>query len=72
MGTTDGVAKFPYIREARRIKALRLEQDVSAHFQHGPTAARFGDSVASAGTRSIFTVPARRMSGRLYGGLAGG
>ena len=47
MDTTDGVAKFPYIRGARRIKALRtiVEQDVSAHFQNGPTAARFGDSV---------------------------
>ena len=47
MGTTDGVAKFPYIREARRIKALRtiVEQDVSAHFQNGPTATRFEDSV---------------------------
>jgi FAD dependent oxidoreductase len=47
MGTTDGVAKFPYIREARRIKALRsiVEQDVSAHFQNGPTAAHFEDSV---------------------------
>ena len=47
MGTTDGVAKFPYIREARRIKAMRtvVEQDVSAHFQNGPTATRFEDLV---------------------------
>ena len=47
MGTTDGVAKFPYIREARRIKALRtiVEQDVSTDFQNGPTAIRFEDSV---------------------------
>jgi len=47
MGTTDGVAKFPYIRESRRLKALRtvVEQDVSAHFQTGPTAAHFEDSV---------------------------
>ena len=47
MGTADGLAKFPYIRESRRIKALRtvVEQDVSAHFQHGPTAAHFEDSV---------------------------
>ena len=38
MGTADGLAKFPYIRESRRIKALRtvVEQDVSAHFQDGP------------------------------------
>ena len=35
MGTADGLAKVPYIRESRRIKALRtvVEQDVSAHFQ---------------------------------------
>ncbi len=47
MGTPDGLAKFPYIRETRRIKALRtvVEQDVSAHFQNGPSAAHFGDSV---------------------------
>ena len=47
MGTSDGLAKFPYIRELRRIKALRtvVEQDVSAHFQAGPWAAHFEDSV---------------------------
>ena len=47
MGTTDGLAKFPYIRESRRIKALRtvVEQDVSAHFQTGPWAAHFEDSI---------------------------
>lgn len=47
MDTPDGLAKFPYIREARRIKALRTvaEQDVSADFQKGPRAAHFEDSV---------------------------
>ena len=47
MGSTDGLAKFPYIRESRRIKALRtvVEQDVSAHFQAGPWAAHFEDSI---------------------------
>jgi hypothetical protein len=47
MGTADGLAKFPYIRESRRIKALHtvVEQDVSAHFQEGPLAADFPDSV---------------------------
>jgi FAD dependent oxidoreductase len=47
MGTSDGLAKFPYIRESRRIKALRtvVEQDVSAHFQAGPWAAHFEDSI---------------------------
>ena len=45
MGSADGLAKFPYIRECRRIKALRtvVEQDVSAHFQQGPGAAHFED-----------------------------
>lgn len=47
MDTRDGLAKFPYIREARRIKALRtvVEQDVSAEFQKNATAAPFADSV---------------------------
>ena len=47
MGTADGLSKHPYIREARRIRALRtvVEQDVSAEFQHGPRAAHFHDSV---------------------------
>lgn len=35
MGTPDGLSKFPYIRESRRIKALEriLEQDISASKQ---------------------------------------
>ena len=47
MGTPDGLAKYPYIREARRIKALRtvVEQEVSVAFQKGPRAAHFEDSV---------------------------
>jgi hypothetical protein len=47
MGTTDGLAKFPYIRESRRIKALRtvVEQDVSIEHQHGARAAHFDDSI---------------------------
>ena len=47
MGTPDGLAKFPYIRESRRIKALRtvVEQDVSAHYQEGARAAHYDDSV---------------------------
>jgi hypothetical protein len=47
MGTIDGLAKFPYIRESRRIKALHtvVEQDVSARLQKGPCAAHFEDSV---------------------------
>ena len=47
MGTADGLSKHPYIRESRRIVALKtvVEQDVSAQFQAGPLAAplrRFG------------------------------
>jgi FAD dependent oxidoreductase len=47
MGTVDGLAKFPYVREARRIKALRtvVEQDVSAEYQQGAVAAPFADTV---------------------------
>jgi FAD dependent oxidoreductase len=47
MGTTDGLARFPYIRESRRIRGLRtiVEQDVSVHFRKGPRARRFEDSV---------------------------
>ena len=47
MGTEDGLSKHPYIREARRIKALKtiVEQEVSATYQKGPLAAPFPDSV---------------------------
>ncbi len=47
MGSDDGLSKHPYIREARRIRALRtvVEQDVSAEYQRGPRAAHFPDSV---------------------------
>lgn len=47
MGSADGLAKFPYIRESRRIRAMKtiVEQEVSAAFQPGPRAAHFADSV---------------------------
>lgn len=54
MGTEDGLAKYPYIREARRIKALFtvLEEHVGqdnrlqvAGLEKGKTAADFYDSV---------------------------
>jgi hypothetical protein len=47
MDTEDGLSKHPYIREARRIKALKtiVEQEVSANHQKGPLAAPFADSV---------------------------
>ncbi len=47
MGSVDGLSKFPYIRECRRIKALKtiVEQDVAVSYQPGPRAAHFADSV---------------------------
>ena len=47
MGTQDGLSKHPYIRESRRIKALKtiVEQEVSERHQPGPRAAPFADSV---------------------------
>jgi len=47
MGTADGLSKHPYIRESRRIVALKtiVEAEVSAQFQHGATAAPFVDSI---------------------------
>jgi hypothetical protein len=47
MGSADGLSKFPYIRESRRICALKtiVEQEVSAKHQPGLRAAHFADSV---------------------------
>ncbi len=47
MGTIDGLSKHPYIRESRRIRAKKtiVEQEVSEHYQSGPRAAHFADSV---------------------------
>jgi hypothetical protein len=47
MGSADGLSKFPYIRECRRIKAVRtvVEQDVAIAYQPGPRAAEFDDAV---------------------------
>jgi len=47
MGSVDGLSKHPYIREGRRIRALKtiVEQEVSAEHQRGPRAAHFPDSV---------------------------
>ena len=45
--TDDALGKHPYIRECRRIRALRtiLEQEVAAENQRGARAQRFEDSV---------------------------
>jgi hypothetical protein len=47
MATADGLSKHPYIREARRIVAMRtiVEQDVAVHAQPGPRARDCDDSV---------------------------
>lgn len=48
LGTDDGLAMAPYIRESRRIRAVKtiVEQDVSARFRPGDTLAeRYEDTV---------------------------
>jgi hypothetical protein len=47
MGSQDGLSKYPYIRESRRIRALRtiVEQDIAAAYQPGERARPFPDSV---------------------------
>jgi len=47
MGSTDGLAQQPYIRESRRIVALRtiVEQDLAVKFQPGARARLYPDSV---------------------------
>lgn len=49
-GTLDGLAKYPYIRESRRILSVGsvVEQDVSADYQPGSRARSFPDSVGIA------------------------
>jgi hypothetical protein len=50
MGTADGLSKYPYIRESRRLKARGrvLEQDIGDEFQPGPRAKWFRDSIGTA------------------------
>ena len=46
-GTAHGLSKFPYIRESRRIRALKtiVEQEITNTGQDSPRAAHFPDSV---------------------------
>ena len=46
LGSSDGLSKYPYIREGRRIKAVStiVEQHVAVAYQPGPRAAHFDDS----------------------------
>jgi hypothetical protein len=50
MGSEDGLSKYPYIRESRRIRARSrvVEQDIVDQYQPGPRAKWFGDSVGTA------------------------
>ncbi|MEL3970875.1 FAD-dependent oxidoreductase [Rossellomorea oryzaecorticis] len=63
--TEDGLAKAPYIRESRRIKAeyTVVEQDVSPDFNGGPAGRKFADRVGI-GSYSIDLHPS--MAGRNY------
>jgi len=49
MGTEDGLSKYPYIRESRRIRAKGrvVEQDIVAEYQTGSRARWFADSVGT-------------------------
>lgn len=49
MGTSDGMSKYPYIRESRRMIARErvVEQDIVDEFQHGPRAKWFANSVGT-------------------------
>ena len=50
MGSEDGLSKYPYIRESRRIRARSrvVEQDIVDQYQPGSRAKWFGDSVGTA------------------------
>jgi hypothetical protein len=47
LGTADGLSKVPYVRESRRIKAMRtiVEQDIAAAYHTGARASLWSDSV---------------------------
>jgi hypothetical protein len=49
MGTTDGMSKYPYVRESRRMVARGrvIEQDIVEEHQKGPRARWFADSVGT-------------------------
>lgn len=50
MGTADGLSKYPYIRESRRLRAEGrvVEQDIVEESQPGPRARWFEDSIGTA------------------------
>jgi hypothetical protein len=65
LGTKDGLAKAPYIRESRRMRALYTitEQDVSPDFNDGKTGKKYDDTVGI-GSYSIDLHPS--ISGKNY------
>jgi hypothetical protein len=67
VGTQDGLAKMPYIREARRIRGLYriVEQDISAEANPDRTQISFFDSVGI-GWYSIDLHPCVGYQGTLY------
>lgn len=65
LGTNDGLAKAPYIRESRRIRAQYTitEQDVSPAFNDGKTGKKYEDAIGI-GSYSIDLHPS--ISGKNY------
>ena len=55
MNTADGLSKYPYIRESRRIRARErvVEQDIVAEHQSGARARWFDNSVGVGFTRAV-------------------
>jgi hypothetical protein len=66
-GTGDGMAPAPYIRESRRIKALKtiLEQEIQQHGNPGPRAQLFEDScgVGTYAYMDVHALPGKNMGG---------
>ncbi|MFC7619259.1 FAD-dependent oxidoreductase [Microlunatus sp. GCM10028923] len=66
-GTSDGFAAYPYLRESRRIRALKtiVEQEVSAKIRAAAGTLRHADSV---GVGDYFWIDRHRTSGGGAGG----
>jgi hypothetical protein len=49
MGTADGLSKYPYVRESRRMlaKGRVIEQDIVEEYWPGPRARRFDDAIGT-------------------------
>lgn len=66
-GTSDGFAMAPYIRESRRIQAVRtiVEQDVSTTYRGDRGAGRYADTV---GTGHYYWIDQHSSTGGRHGG----